>query len=71
MALIHCKECGNEVNSEEYKCPHCKTLFRCNKCGKEVSSKDNTCPHCGEKLKVKKGFFEIIKTIIKIIIQFT
>lgn len=31
MALIHCKECGNEVNSEENTCSHCGEKLKDNK----------------------------------------
>jgi len=46
-------------------------LIHCKECGKDVSTKDNTCPHCGANLKDNKRFYEIIKKIIEIVIQFT
>lgn len=50
MALIKCKECGQEMSSTAGVCPHCgyKNDFHvCPDCGKEVSATDDFCPECG------------------------
>ena len=56
MALIKCKECGQDMSSTSEVCPHCgyKNDIRvCPDCGKEVSSTDDFCPECGCSLHKK------------------
>ena len=40
MALIKCKECGNEISSSANVCPHCGikvSITKCPECGAKVS----------------------------------
>lgn len=51
MALIKCKECGQEVSDTAKVCPHCgaavvKDVF-CMKCGTKVPENVKFCPVCG------------------------
>jgi hypothetical protein len=41
MALINCKECGNEMSDTAASCPKCGAT----KCGATISDKEQ-CPHC-------------------------
>ena len=42
MALIKCKECGNEISSEADKCPHCGVKIK-----NSENSCANSCASCG------------------------
>lgn len=57
MALIKCKECGQEVSSKASSCPNCGCPIEkgriCNECGQSVSSTDKVCPNCGNPLNTK------------------
>lgn len=51
MALIKCKECGQEISDTAKTCPHCgaavvKDVF-CVKCGTKVPENIKFCPTCG------------------------
>ncbi len=51
MALIKCKECGQEISDTAKTCPHCgaavvKDVF-CVKCGTKVPENVKFCPSCG------------------------
>lgn len=51
MALINCKECGQEISDTANVCPHCgapvvKDVF-CVKCGTKVPENVKFCPSCG------------------------
>ena len=69
MALIKCKECGEEISSGAAFCPHCgyknETRF-CPDCGKEVSYTDITCPNCGCPLHKKNATNIITENLDKI-----
>ena len=50
MALIKCKECGNEISSSAKTCPHCgvKTnLETCPEFGRKLKGDEINCPDCG------------------------
>lgn len=54
MALINCKECGQQISDSASFCPHCgapvsKDVF-CPGCGTKVPEGDNFCPNCGRQL---------------------
>ncbi len=69
MALIKCKECGEEISSGAAFCPHCgyKNEARfCPDCGKEVSDTDITCPNCGCPLHKKNAANIITENLDKI-----
>lgn len=51
MALINCKECGQEISDNASVCPHCgapviKDVY-CPKCGTKVPENIQFCPTCG------------------------
>lgn len=51
MALINCKECGQEISDSASVCPHCgapviKDVY-CPKCGTKVPENIQFCPTCG------------------------
>ncbi len=51
MALINCKECGQQISDSAKVCPHCgapvvKDVF-CPKCGTKVPENVAFCPECG------------------------
>ena len=50
MALIKCKECGNEISSSANVCPHCGikvSITKCPECGAKVSNDLKNCKECG------------------------
>ena len=50
MALIKCKECGNEISSSANVCPHCGikvSITKCPECGAKVSDDLKNCKECG------------------------
>ena len=57
MALITCRECGNQVSDKAATCPHCgapvvmRTMEEpkiiCEECGNEIPSGAEICPNCG------------------------
>lgn len=56
MALIKCKECGNDISDKAACCPHCgvpveKEIY-CSNCGEKVPATEQYCPKCGTKLNV-------------------
>ena len=51
MALINCKECGQQISDAAKTCPHCgapvvKDVY-CPKCGTKVPENIKFCPTCG------------------------
>lgn len=57
MALIKCKECGNEISSSAKACPNCgykNDNSICPECGAKVKSTDEKCENCGFPLQKKK-----------------
>lgn len=69
MALIKCKECGEEISSGATICPHCgykNETHLCPDCGKEVSDTDITCPNCGCPLHKKTATDIISENLDKI-----
>ena len=57
MALIKCKECGNEISSSAKACPNCgykNDNSTCPECGAKVKSTDEKCESCGFPLQKKK-----------------
>lgn len=51
MALINCKECGQQISDSASVCPHCgapvvKDVF-CTNCGVKMPQDMKYCPHCG------------------------
>lgn len=62
MALINCKECGQEISDAAKVCPHCgapviKEVF-CPKCGTKVPETTKFCPVCGERILSAAGRLE-------------
>lgn len=56
MALIKCKECGNEISSSAKTCPHCGvkiSLLKCPECGKKLNGDETNCPDCGYPINKK------------------
>lgn len=55
MALIQCKNCGNDVSDKAAICPHCgehlieevKEIILCEECGTEIPEGAESCPKCG------------------------
>lgn len=53
MALINCRECGNQISDEAINCIHCGCLIKkeekkyCKDCGNELNNNVNMCIHCG------------------------
>lgn len=69
MALIKCKECGEEISSNAKVCPHCgykNEVSVCPECGKEVNESDTTCPACGYPLHKKTANNIITENLDKI-----
>lgn len=51
MALINCKECGQQISDSASVCPHCgapviRDVF-CPSCGTKVPENVKFCPNCG------------------------
>lgn len=51
MALVKCKECGQEISDTATVCPHCgapviKDIY-CRKCGTRFPETAQYCPSCG------------------------
>lgn len=69
MALIKCKECGEEISSNAKVCPHCgykNEVSVCPECGKEVNESDANCPACGYPLHKKTANNIITENLDKI-----
>lgn len=69
MALIKCKECGEEISSNATTCPHCgykNETHLCPDCGKEVSETDYVCPECGCPLRKKTANSILTENLDKI-----
>ncbi len=69
MALIKCKECGEEISSNAKVCPHCgykNEISVCPECGKEVNENDANCPACGYPLHKKTANNIITENLDKI-----
>ena len=69
MALIKCKECGEEISSNARVCPHCgykNEISVCPECGKEVKESDANCPTCGYPLHKKTANNIITENLDKI-----
>lgn len=69
MALIKCKECGEEISSNAKVCPHCgykNEISVCPECGKEVNESDANCPACGYPLHKKTANNIITENLDKI-----
>lgn len=69
MALIKCKECGEEISSNAKACPHCgykNEISVCPECGKEVNESDANCPACGYPLHKKTANNIITENLDKI-----
>lgn len=69
MALIKCKECGEEISSNAKVCPHCgykNEISVCPECGKEVNESDTNCPACGYPLHKKTANNIITENLDKI-----
>ena len=54
MALINCKECGQQISDSASVCPHCgapviRDVF-CPSCGTKVPENVKFCPNCGGKI---------------------
>ena len=52
MALINCKECGQQISDSATVCPHCgapviKEVY-CVRCGEKIPQNVKYCPKCGE-----------------------
>lgn len=52
MALINCKDCGQQISDAARFCPHCgapvvRDVY-CPKCGTKVPENVKFCPNCGE-----------------------
>ncbi|HIZ85341.1 MAG TPA: TM2 domain-containing protein [Candidatus Coprenecus stercoravium] len=51
MALINCRECGQQISDSASVCPHCgatvvKEVF-CSNCGAKMPQDMKYCPQCG------------------------
>lgn len=51
MALVKCRECGQEIADTATVCPHCgapvvKDIY-CQKCGTKIPENVQYCPSCG------------------------
>ena len=69
MALIKCKECGEEISSNAKVCPHCgykNEISVCPECGKEVNESEANCPACGYPLHKKTANNIITENLDKI-----
>lgn len=73
MALIKCKECGNDVSSSAKTCPHCGIEINnipeksfCPECGNKVNNSDDFCPECGFPIKKKSAQTKIYDSLDKI-----
>lgn len=69
MALIKCKECGEEISSTAKSCPHCgykNDVNVCPECGKRVKDSDEICSHCGFPLVKKKANNVITENLDKL-----
>lgn len=56
MALINCKECGQQISDSATVCPHCgapvvKDVY-CQSCGTKVPENTKFCPSCGKPVGV-------------------
>ncbi len=52
MALINCKECGQQISDSAAVCPHCgapvvKDVY-CQSCGTKIPEDTKFCPSCGK-----------------------
>ena len=51
MALIKCKECGQEISDKAMTCPKCgapvERMISCTECGTQMSENAKACPNCG------------------------
>ena len=50
MAMIKCRECGNEMSDHAKMCPNCgveNNIMFCPACDKQLSLKASMCPNCG------------------------
>lgn len=83
MALIKCRECGNEISDKAISCPQCgapQSMKKCNECGSEISDKAISCPKCGAptleynkmvgKIKMNLRIMALIDVLIFIAILF-
>lgn len=76
MALITCKNCGNQISNQTKNCIHCghpvkeEEKIYCKECNNEIPKETKQCPFCGIKIKKLKFILPItiILTIIEIII---
>ena len=69
MALIKCKECGEQISSTAKACPHCgfqNVIVTCPECGKKVKPTDSTCPSCGYPLSKKTASNIIAENLDKL-----
>lgn len=69
MALIKCKECGEQISSTAKACPHCgfqNVIVTCPECGKKVKPTDSTCPSCGYPLHKKTASNIITENLDKL-----
>ena len=56
MAMIKCRECGEEMSDHAKSCPNCgmeNSIMFCPECDKQLSSKATVCPSCGYDFKDK------------------
>lgn len=74
MALIQCKNCGNEVSDRALVCPHCgnhliddenSTIF-CEECGTEIPIGVESCPKCGCPVNRTESAHKVELTGVKI-----
>lgn len=54
MALMNCKECGQQISDSASVCPHCgapvvKDVY-CPACGTKVPGNVRFCPNCGGRI---------------------
>lgn len=51
MALVNCKECGQQISDSAASCPHCGAPVAresfCQRCGGKMPANATFCPHCG------------------------
>ena len=70
MALIKCKECGNEISDSAAFCPKCGAPNTpdtyCSKCGTKLSRDLNFCTNCGEAVFLVSNKDRVVAGILAI-----
>lgn len=72
MAIVKCKECGQDVSDTASFCPHCgapvvKDMY-CSKCGTKLPDNVSFCPNCGAAVNGKYQKDRILTALLAIIL---